>query len=111
MAADELHDDIAVRSRALDERGDEGLALLERCQSAGLGKHGGAGIVAFGKNRHRLGEVLRRHHPAEPPAGHRPGLGEAIQHEHRLVLAGELEERRSRITTLRTRCDDRPRRR
>ena len=31
--------------------------------------------------------------PAQPPAGHRPGLGEAVDHDHPIVRLGLLQER------------------
>ena len=79
------------------ELGDERLALLQRRDAAILGEDGGTGVVALGQHRHRLDQVARVHHPAQPPAGHRPGLGEAVEHEHRLVRAGELQEGRRRV--------------
>ena len=36
----------------------------------------------------------RRDHPPDPPAGHRPGLGEAIHDDHRIVVLRDGEEGR-----------------
>ena len=55
-------------------------ATAPRCRKAG---------DARGVDLHQLGELVaerrRMGQPADAPAGHRPGLGEAVEHEQRIV--------------------------
>ncbi len=88
------HQMIARAAQALHQILREGLAFGHRRHAGLLHERRRAGGVVF----HQLAEVVhqrrRQHHPAEPPAGHQPRLGERIDGDHAGVTRGDVEEGR-----------------
>src|SRR5476649_1017190 len=85
QAREALEHQLAPGVAAFDHLGDEIVALLHRGDRAALQEGGNA----RGVDLHQLGELLaqcsRMGEPADAPAGHRPRLREALQHEQRIV--------------------------
>ena len=59
-----------------------------------IGRNGWRRCCWLGHTPTAASSDLRMHQPADAPAGHRPGLGEAVDHEHRVVRFGDGQERR-----------------
>ena len=74
--------DAARRREAAGLLGTERVGLLaERVDGRLLGRGGRAEGDRAGEAVDRGGEVVRHEHPAQPPAGHAPVLGERADHE------------------------------
>ena len=64
-------------------------AIAPRCRKAGTPEVLiCTSLASWSPSAGRMGQ------PADAPAGHRPRLGEAVQHQQRIVRPGQLEERR-----------------
>src|SRR5437660_672578 len=89
---------LAAGAAALDHLGDERITLVQRRDRAALQER----RHARGVDLHQLGDLLaerrRMGEPADAPTGHRPRLGEAVEHDQRVVRSGQLEERRRHRT-------------
>src|SRR5471032_795637 len=89
-----LEHELAAGTAAIDHLLHEVVALFQRRDGAALqeGRH------ARRVDLHQLGDLVaerrRMREPAQSPARHRPGLGEAVEHQDRIVGACDLQERR-----------------
>ena len=74
--------------------------MLDRGEPAKLHERRRAGRVVLDQlvvdraHGHRMGQ------PAEPPAGHRPGLGERVDHDDRIVVVDVVEHRGRRFAVI-----------
>src|SRR5262249_28231922 len=93
-SAEALQNDIARRSVSRDHFRDERLALAESGDAAALQEGLGTAGVELDELVDDRGEARRHDHPADAPAGHGPGLGEAVDDDERAIGRRPLEERR-----------------
>src|SRR5471032_204380 len=89
-----LEHELAAGTAAIDHLLHEVVALFQRRDGAALQE----GRYTRGVDLHQLGNLVaerrRMREPAQSPARHRPGLGETVEHQHRIVRSRDLEERR-----------------
>ena len=72
----------------------EALTLLECCNSAELCKHVGRCVETLRKSCPLKFVSPWRNNPANTPAGHGPGFGEAVDDHKGIVLLGNFQKRR-----------------
>ena len=80
-----LADQWPQRAEALLQQRHVGLAVPEHGDAGGLHESGCAGDVVLGEHRQGGFEARRCRDPAEPPAGHGPGLGEGVDRDDQVV--------------------------
>ena len=70
--------------------------MVERRLGAFLDEIRGAGGIVFDQHADRLEQRRGHDHPAQPPAGHAPGLGEAVDADDAVLIGRQRQERRGR---------------
>ena len=101
------HDAVALRKHrigsvdagaaALAHLADEGLAFDERRTRAFLNERGRAAIHVLRHRAERFRDRGRMRQPADAPAGHRPGLREAVDGDDEVFRLGQADHRRRRF--------------
>ena len=87
-------DDVPPRPRPVDLHGKEFVALVERHGRGALHEGRDARGRVLDEVLDGLAERRRGRKPADPPAGHRPVLGEGVDEENAVVRVGDVVERR-----------------
>ena len=94
LAADQILHHVAALAAALQQlrRGRRRLRGDSAASAPYWAKCVGAGVVAWAMAAAAGSSALGMHQPADAPAGHRPGLGEAVDDEDRIVVVGDRAE-------------------
>ena len=92
VRGEDLHHRVAPGPVAFAERPHQRFAPFERGDAGALHDGRRAGVDAFRIGGQLLAVARRRDHPADPPAGHGEGLGEAVHHDQRVVGRRDLQE-------------------
>ena len=72
----------------------------DRRQAGLLHERRHAGMRRLDDLGDRVARALRHHQPAQPPAGHHPGLGKAVRHHHPVVRLGHVQQRRRGVAAV-----------
>src|SRR5258706_401015 len=85
---------IPRRLEALAAFRDHRFSVPHRGQPGPLDEDGRAGRVVLDELREIRRELARHDQPAQPPAGHQPGLGEGVGADDAILALADLQERR-----------------
>ena len=88
----------ATRAMRLECRDHVGIG--HRSHAGLLNERGHAGMGGLDDLADPITCTLRQDHPAEPPAGHDPGFGEAVDHDDAVVRRRDVQHRRRRCRSV-----------